>query len=103
REGGEPLSEPARGVDMTGDGDLADSNDVFALPPGDAGGTPLCRTVSVTVPTDYGSSDTYADDGMADATDAGDLFDGDGVPIAGAVIAYQATDELRNCPFQVTP
>ena len=103
REGGEPLSEPARGVDMTGDGDIRDANDIFALPPDDPASTPLCLTVSVTVPTGYGSIDTYASDTMADATAATDLF-GPGperTPVAGAVVAYAVTDELRNCPYQV--
>lgn len=102
REGGEPLREPARGVDMTGDGDIRDANDIFARPPGDPDATPLCRTVSVTVPSTYGSIDTYASDAMADATAAGDLFEPgpERTPVAGAVVAYTVTDELRNCPFQ---
>ena len=57
---------------------------------------------SVTVPSTYGSIDTYASDAMADATAAADLFEPgpDRTPVAGAVVAYAVTDELRNCPLQ---
>jgi hypothetical protein len=100
REGGEPLHELERAVDMTGDGDVRDSNDLFAVPPGDPDATPLCRSVSVIVPAAYGSIDTYGSDAMADATSAADLFDPDGAPVDGAVIAFAVTEELRNCPYQ---
>jgi hypothetical protein len=98
REGGEPLSEVARGVDMTGDGDLNDTNDVFAERAGDDGFSPLCRTVDVVVAATTGSIDDSGDETVADIRAASDLFDPD--VVEGTVVAVSETDELRNCPQQ---
>lgn len=106
REGGDPLSEPSRGVDMTGDGDTNDSNDVFQLARGDDGYTPLSRIVSVTVPAGYMSIDSYENEAVADATNVADLFDTTSdppTPRGGAVIAIERTEELRNLPVQEAP
>jgi hypothetical protein len=89
REGGEPLSEPIRRVDMNGDGDIRDSNDVFA-----AAAPPLCRLVAVTV----AASTLSIDDGAPDVRGEIDLFDTTGVPVAGRVIAYEVTAQLSLCP-----
>jgi hypothetical protein len=99
REGGEPLSEPARGVDMDGDGDTRDTNDLFAAANGDAGYTPLVSVVNVTVPADTKSIDTTQDQTKADLQSASDLFSS-GAPVEGKVIAVQRTGELRNMPLQ---
>jgi hypothetical protein len=101
REGGEPLSEPLRQVDMTGDGDLGDTNDIFALTTSDATYTPHSRAIEVVVPATYQSIDSSGDQTVADYRDATDLFDPG--PVAGHVIAYQASDSLRNLPQQRTP
>ncbi|HTE50149.1 MAG TPA: hypothetical protein VK698_04700 [Kofleriaceae bacterium] len=106
REGGDPLSEVTRGVDMTGDGDTNDSNDVFQYARDDDPYTPLSRVVSVTVPAGYMSIDSYASEATADATDDEDLFDTASDPPAprsGAVIAVERTEELRNLPVQEAP
>jgi hypothetical protein len=98
REGGEPLSEVLRGVDITGDGDTNDTNDVFAGPPDDDAFTPLCQTVAVAVAAATDSIDDSGDETMAGIRAASDLFDPDAVP--GTVVAFSATDDLRDCPQQ---
>lgn len=98
REGGEPLSEPVRGVDLTGDGDIKDTNNIFESTTDDEAWTPLCRTVSVAVPSGYASIDTAMDQTTADYRAATDLFDPD--PITGRVVAFEVTEDLRNCPHQ---
>ncbi|MBK9033567.1 MAG: hypothetical protein IPL61_20275 [Myxococcales bacterium] len=98
REGGEPLSEPVRGVDMTGDGDTVDSNDILDVDPASALTSPLCRTVEVVVPVTTGSIDTSGDDTMADLRTATQLFAPG--PVVGTVISFRATDDLRNCVVQ---
>lgn len=106
RDGGAPLDEVTRGVDMTGDGDTIDSNNVFQYARADDPYSPLSRVVHVTVPPEYMSIDSYADDAIADATDDADLFDtseNPPVPRTGAVVAIERTEELRNLPFQEVP
>lgn len=98
REGGEPLSEPVRGVDLTGDGDLADTNDIYDRAPAAMPVTPRCRTVSVAVPADADSIDTTHDDTRADLTRADQLFAPG--PVAGTVRAYTVTDDVRHCVVQ---
>ena len=93
RDGEEPLSEPIRGVDMDGDGDVVDSNDI--LP---AAGTPLCQRVDVVIAPTIASIDTSRDDAVADLTSEPQLFDPG--PVAGTVLAFSATTELRDCPRQ---
>jgi hypothetical protein len=98
REGQEPLSEPVRGVDMTGDGDVKDSNDILERLPSDADYTPQSRIVRVVVPQAYRSIDTSLDDSDADFRAASDLFNPD--PVVGNVIAFDETTKLRNNPVQ---
>ena len=45
RDGEEPLSEPIRGVDIDGDGDIVDTNDIFDSAPADPMRSPLARTI----------------------------------------------------------
>jgi hypothetical protein len=104
REGGEPLSEPLRNVDMTGDGDLLDTNNVFGFGTAAAEYSPLVRMVEVVVPLDTGSIDTYLDETQADYTDAAQLFSGSGdsiVPVPGAVIAFEVDEQVLNLPQQI--
>ena len=101
REGGEPLSEPVRNVDMTGDGDLDDTNNLFDRGAADEGFTPLVRAVSAAVPAGTGAIDTYGDEEQSDVTDATALFTGEGEaiePIPGAVVAFEVGDEILNWP-----
>jgi hypothetical protein len=108
REGGEFLSEPMRHVDITGDGDRFDSNNILEASRADgAAYTPLLRTVHVTVPTTTLSIDTL---GEADAEfrTASDLFeianDNTLTPVSGNVTAYQIVNgPLCNCPVQRMP
>jgi hypothetical protein len=99
REGQAPLSEPLRGVDVTGDGDALDSNNVFASAKSDEDYTPLCRQVNVTVPS-VGPVliDTSGDELVSDITSATDLFNPD--PVPGTVISFEQTERLGNCPQQ---
>lgn len=97
REGGEPLSEPVRRVDMTGDGDAADSNDILATRV--APWAQRRTVVSVVVAADYLSIDSNADQTLADFTASGDLFTfaaGERQPVPGNVIAYEVVEESRN-------
>jgi hypothetical protein len=104
REGEEMLSEPARHVDITGDGDRLDSNNILEATRADGPAyTPLLRTVHVTVPTGTQSIDSL---GETDAQfrRASDLFEIDQdalTPVPGNVVAYEITDRpLCNCPVQ---
>lgn len=98
REGSEPLSEPVRGVDITGDADINDTNNLFSYPASHANYSPLCRTVDVAVPATYSSIDTTGDETMADFMTAADVFNP--APVAGNVVAFEVTDQLWNCPQQ---
>lgn len=49
RPGEPPLSEPQRHVDITGDGDVLDTNDVFQFAVANPAQTPLRRIVEVTI------------------------------------------------------
>jgi hypothetical protein len=97
REGGEPLSEPARGVDMDGDGDTLDTNNVFAATTADPGYSPRCREVTVTVAADVTSIDTSRDETQAQIRAAEQLFAG-GVPVTPPVVAFRREERAFNCP-----
>ncbi|HTE52115.1 MAG TPA: hypothetical protein VK698_14780 [Kofleriaceae bacterium] len=101
RDGSEPLSEVVRGIDLTGDGDLDDSNDVFSRGAADGEYSPLCRTVAVAVADDTAAIDTFADQTMSAIRAATDLFDPEA--IEGIVVAVEITDDLRDCPQQREP
>lgn len=103
REGGEPLSEPVRGVDMTGDGDLRDTNDLFAASSGSREYTGLVRLVDVIVPAGYASIDTSRDETVAEIMHAAALFRfgaiGGDYDSAAVVAAYPREDVLMNWPL----
>ncbi|MGM0575959.1 MAG: hypothetical protein ACQEXJ_09545 [Myxococcota bacterium] len=100
REGGEPLDEAVRGVDMTGDGDLDDTNHVFGLRRGDEGYSPLARFTDVAVAAGTEAVDTRQDDAASEVMGVADLFD-DGVPRAERVVALHPTDDRCNCPQEL--
>lgn len=99
-----PLSEPMRMMDLTGDGDTNDSNQIFGVGLGDPDYTPLWRMVPVTVPAGYASIDTSMDELTADYTSSDDMFETDAdyhiTPIDGRVVDYELTDVLLDCPLQ---
>jgi hypothetical protein len=106
REGGEPLSEPERGVDMDGDGDTDDTNDVLAMP----GAAPavevssLCRVVSVTVAPTTASIDTTGSQTRSSIMSESDLFSSVAAgltPIIPTVVAFKVEDQLVACPQRV--
>ncbi|HWM86874.1 MAG TPA: hypothetical protein VNO33_13570 [Kofleriaceae bacterium] len=101
RVGGEPLSEVLLSLDITGDGDRNDTNDVFPDRAGEPAYSPLCQTVDVAVDAAIDSIDTFADETMSAIRAATDLFDPDAVE--GIVAGYQVTEDLRNCPQQRQP
>jgi hypothetical protein len=98
RAGGEPISEPLRGIDLTEDGDLDDTNDVLTGRPGEKEDySPLCETVEVALDP----ATPLIDDTAPVASTirkAKDLVDGS-VPTA-VVQGMRSTGELRNCPQQ---
>lgn len=100
RPGEEPLSEPVRHVDIDGDGDTLDSNDIFERAADDPLRTPLCRRVDVVVVATATSIDTSHDEASAQLEAATQLFAPG--PVTGTVVAYQISDELRDCPAQRT-
>ena len=103
REGGEPLSEQIRQVDMTGDGDIVDSNNLFVLGVDDPGYTPLQYIVTAAVPATIASIDTYLDQTRSDVMNAHELFDfstGTLAPISGAVIAFEEASETLYLPIR---
>jgi hypothetical protein len=100
RDGHEPLSEPVRQTDLDGDGDTLDTNDILERASSDPLYSPVCRTVRVVVPETIGSIDTTQSDATADLMAASQLFTP--APVAGTVLAYEVTDEIRHCAPQRT-
>ncbi|MBT9556122.1 MAG: hypothetical protein IV100_08845 [Myxococcales bacterium] len=107
REGEEPIDERARGVDLTGDGDANDSNNLFPFGPGHPSETPVWQLVRVVVPKETVSIDTNQDEKLSDIKASSDVFDTaeDGTisPIAGKVVAFEVTPFIINCPFEPEP
>ena len=103
REGEDtPLVEELRAQDLNGDGDQRDSNNLFGVGLEDDDYTPLWRMVMVTIPADTPSIE--AEGGQPEVTDAAQLFDVAPdytiTPIEGAVLDYELTETLINCPLQ---
>lgn len=100
----DPIHEGRRMVDLTGDGDQLDSNNVLGVGLADGDYTPLWKVVRVTVPADYASIDTSMDDGVADYTRATDMFeigpDYTLTPIEGRVVSFEMSDVVFDCPIQ---
>ena len=99
RAGDEPLSEVIRHIDLDGDGDTTDTNDVLEGAPGIAPVTPRMRTVSVVVPVGTASIDTSRDETVADVTSAMQLFNPGPTSL---VVGYTPTDEVANWVAQST-
>lgn len=101
REGKEPISEPLRQIDITNDGDIFDTNNVFEFARDDAAYTPLTRRIDVTVPDDsFPLIDTTEAEDASGIQSYSDLFAP--APVPGRVVAFETTDEVRNLPQQST-
>ncbi len=98
REGGEPLSEVDRGVDMTGDGDTTDTNDIFVATAEASQRSPHCRRVDVVVRENVASIDTSGDETDAELRAATQLLNP--APVAANVVSISPTEDDRNCPQQ---
>jgi hypothetical protein len=98
REGGDPLSEAVRHVDLDGDGDTNDTNDIFASGLGDLTWSPRCHVISVTVGRDVDSIDTTHSEANVEIGAESDLFTSAGAPIAGTVLGLTDTRRIFNCP-----
>lgn len=99
REGGEPISEVERGVDMTGDGDAVDTNDLFASEVGAAGYSPLVQVVEVVVTPAINGIDSYQDQAESDLTSVAQLFEDDGrTPTPTVVRSIRRTTAVLNRP-----
>jgi len=94
RTGEDPLSEPTRGIDLTGDGDLLDTNDIYTTT------SPLARTVRVTIPADTLSIDSARSETAADLKSATQLFNP--MPVTATVLAYETTADLHDVVMQRT-
>lgn len=102
----DPIHERRRALDLTGDGDMVDTNNVFGVEPADFDYSPLWREVQVTVPDAYTSIDTAMDETMAEYRAVEDMFTIDPAtyeiaPIAGRVVDFEITSMLLDCPIQV--
>lgn len=114
-----PLSEPIRQVDMTGDGDQVDTNNIFDLYLEDGDRfTPLWQMVRVFVPADTLSiGDNRAlpvaeRETTAEFISDRNLFDVDADGVRTPVLddegnpyisGFEETDFLMNCPMQTAP
>lgn len=98
REGGEPLSEIVRHVDLTGDGDTTDTNDILEAVP-NLMASPRMRTVTLAVPSGTPSIDTSRSEALADVTSMDQLFAPDPTAL---VVSYTPTDEVANWVVQAT-
>lgn len=101
REGGEPLSEPWRGVDFTKDGDQVDSNDLFAEVPGDAGYSGMVELFDAVV-TDGEFIDESGSDDSSELDDAAQLFS-DGEPDPERTVALHSQGIVANRPLRTPP
>ncbi len=99
RAGDEPLSEVIRHVDLTGDGDTTDTNDILEGAPGIAPVTPRMRTTTVVVPAGTASIDTSRDESVSDVTAATQLFN---PAPTSLVVGYTPSDEVANWVAQST-
>lgn len=104
RLGGEPVDEGARGVDITGDADTNDSNNIFRIGPGK---TPLWRLVRAAVAEDRSLVDDAQSEVTTTVSDFATLFAAADwptlSPLSGEVLALEATEHLINCPLEVLP
>lgn len=93
REGEDPLSEVLRHVDLDGDGDTTDTNDVLAAAAALAPVSPRMREVDVAVVKTTISIDTSHDEAIADVRSLDQLLAPGPTSI---VVSYQPTETYEN-------
>lgn len=97
REGAEPVSEPIRAVDFTGDGDLFDTNDLFEAGRGDPAYTGLVWSFDTIVRSDVSTLDVAPDD--PGLTRASALWLPSGQPDPAVVVALYPRNTVMNRPI----
>jgi hypothetical protein len=102
RVGGEPINEVERRIDLTGDGDQDDTNDILVSRPGDPTYSPLCRTVETAIAAGTAAIDTTGSQAMTAVDSAADLFDPPSEE-ENILLGTHPTDDVRNCPQQPEP
>ncbi|MEO8551397.1 MAG: hypothetical protein ABI678_15570 [Kofleriaceae bacterium] len=99
RQGEDVLDEIDRGVDITGDGDLGDTNDIYAGQGDPLALTPHARTIDVTIVSSVAAIDSYNDETLSDVKTESALF----TPApTSLVVAVHPSDELHDRPLQRT-
>jgi hypothetical protein len=102
-DSGQPLHEAVTGVDVTGDGRLDASNNVFADRLGGARYSPLWQPHLVRVAADVASIDTARSATVAELAREADLarfVDGAPTPADGRTLTITDLGGLVNCPIQ---
>ncbi len=104
REGGEPLREPERGVDFTGDGDTSDTNDLLAPGPAGLEATALRRVIEVVLAADAPALDRAGEGQPLGPRSVVELLEatpgGGWAPAPDSdVVALRVTDLLINAPL----
>ena len=92
RVGEELLSEVVQGIDLTGDSDLSDTNNIFPKAVGSEGYSQLARVTEVVLPTAYQSIDSAMNDEVADFQSEPDIFN------SLVTVTIDKTEVLRNLP-----
>lgn len=101
RAGGEPISEAVRGVDFTGDGDLWDTNDLFATPRSKSAYTGLVTPVDTIVAAELETLDVARDSSVL--TSSADLFGAGQTPNPEVVVALYPRSVVLNRPIAPSP
>ena len=97
-----PLAEGPRMMDLNGDGDQLDSNNIFGSGLEDIDYTPLWKLVQVTVPAGLASIDTTP--AYTQATDMFDIAPDYTITARRTeIVDYEITTTLLNCPLQSAP
>lgn len=101
RSGGEPISEAVRGVDFTGDGDLWDTNDLFAAPRGKSAYNGLVTPIDTIVAAELETLDRAGDSTVL--TSVTDLFLEGQSPDPAVVVALYPREVVLNRPIAASP
>ncbi|CAN5248834.1 hypothetical protein BH11MYX1_BH11MYX1_31110 [soil metagenome] len=99
REGEEPLSEIVRHVDIDGDGDISDTNDIFEDAAALSPVSPRMRKVEIAVAKATSSIDTTHDENLSSVTSLDQLLAPQPTSI---VVSYEPTDIYENWVAQQT-
>lgn len=102
RQGEEILSEIVRGIDITGDGDKLDTNEIYGSITSAGVTTSAVTAVDIVVPSTVASIDTAHDDTMAQLRTDTDVFKM-GAPVSANVVAATVGTEVRNIYIQRQP